>query len=249
MPQPESEDKTNSGEAISQGSGDAGLQGVPTRDWARVLGMEPFEAPSHLNEEERALFEQAFNAKAFHERYHLLPYRDPRTTACQTEYWQTGAEGTVAPLTVCEETVGRHDYYDHDTATLEQLSQHDAVAAQVLGQRLIHTDPERSWDLHFRAAALSGKPGPLVDLIALRFTSTHTDSPDDIARIYKRVLVGQVAERLGYPIDISSSFMELLREHVFGSNLDARIDGEVDQLIAALNHQRAELIGTPSLDQ
>ena len=227
------------------------LQGIPTRDWADALGVARLEPGEHLDEQERALFEQAFNPKEFHDRFHILPYRDPETIACQQEYWQSGEEGTVDPLTTCSEHPGRsrHVYYDYDNETLAVLAAQDAAAAQILGQRLIHIDPDQSWDLHFRAAALSGKPGPLVDLIALRFTSTQANSPEDIYRIHQRILVGRVAERLGYPIDVSSSFVELLRQHVSAKDLDGQIATEVDHLVAGLDAQRRELTGSPLVSQ
>jgi len=100
-----------------------------------------------------------------------------------------------------------HPYTQLSDADLEALAETDAAAAVILGMRVVGDDDERNrW--YLRAAALSGKSGPILALANRRYATVQTYKRnaegrlvaiDDVAGVRYRAVLETIAGRMGDP--------------------------------------------------
>ena len=89
----------------------------------------------------------------------VLGLRVRKDRDCRVElkdYVTTSGEMFSAYSCTPNQPVPPHIYSDYDNATLDVMSYADADAAALLGQRLIHKDTRKSYELLIRATALDG---------------------------------------------------------------------------------------------
>lgn len=141
---------------------------------------------------------------AAYDDLHILPFNRVTGENCTEE------QSVYAPNvfgTVCEISRERppHPYELLDSDALISLSDHDSVAALMLGKRT--RDDEERIKYYLRAVALSDKPGPLLSLAEKQYSSyiepvtteeqyTLVGHPDILV---KRLALETLAERMGDP--------------------------------------------------
>ena len=100
-----------------------------------------------------------------------------------------------------------HPYTQLDDEALQTLAEADAAAALVMGMREVGDDEARNrW--YLRAAALSGKSGPVMALANRRYASAQwykhsaegqLDLVGDVERVRYRAVLETIAGRMGDP--------------------------------------------------
>ena len=100
-----------------------------------------------------------------------------------------------------------HPYTQLDDEALQTLAEADAAAALVMGMRVVGDDEARNrW--YLRAAALSGKSGPVMALANRRYASaqwykhsaeSQLDLVGDVERVRYRAVLETIAGRMGDP--------------------------------------------------
>ena len=100
-----------------------------------------------------------------------------------------------------------HPYTQLSDADLQALAETDAAAAVILGMRVVGDEQERNrW--YLRAAALSGKSGPILALANRRYGSVQTYKRnaegrlvaiDDVEGVRYRAVLETIADRMGDP--------------------------------------------------
>ena len=100
-----------------------------------------------------------------------------------------------------------HPYHQLDDEALQTLAETDAAAALVMGMRVVGDDAARNrW--YLRAAALSGKSGPIMALANRRYASARAykhsaegrlELVDDFENVRYRAVLETIAGRMGDP--------------------------------------------------
>lgn len=91
----------------------------------------------------------------------------------------------------------RHHYYSASTEDLLALAYDDALAAKISADRLIGEDKNLGLSLLFHAAALSGKPGPILDIAQAIDKQLDADlEPAESDYLY--FALKRVAKKMGY---------------------------------------------------
>ena len=160
---------------------------------------------------------------------------DRNCTVRQRAYVAT--DGTPFIAYTCEPTSPRapHPYAHYDNASLAALAYGDAVAAALLGERLIGRDRERSHELLLRAAALDGgNVRYLAWLAEQAFGTVEIDGVPQLSNIMRQYELAALAERLG-DTSAKSDFLrsELGRLGVSDEQL-TRLDDRVTNLLQAM---------------
>lgn len=145
----------------------------------------------------------------------------------------------------CDER-SAHDYFNYDSASLEQLALADAVAAQVLGHRYLYVDPVAAETYFLRAVALSGKPGPIVHYLGLR-TGLESDPETGQFLSEKAALraytLAVVVEKVGYPLLIARNYRSVLEERGVSADAIRAAEAESREVMEWLEETRNALIG------
>ncbi len=139
-----------------------------------------------------------------------------------------------------------HEYFSYSTQALKQLAVADAAAAEVLGFRLLLENPALSESYVIRAAALSGKPGPLVEYLLLRqdfATDPGTRQLRDVDAALHGLTIATVVDRIGYPLLLADSYVSTLREFgVSDEDISAAREAS-EEILAAMAETRTQVFG------
>ncbi len=138
------------------------------------------------------------------------------------------------------------DYFLFDTAGLEQLAVVDATAAQVLGYRLRMDDPARAEHYFLRAAALSQKPGPVIDYLNLRLDLMMDPATGRLLNEDKALhglALAHLVDRIGYPFFYAPAYERLLVESGATPEALAAARESANQLFEELERTRQNAIG------
>ena len=123
-----------------------------------------------------------------------------------------------------------HVYANYSNETLESMAYSDAVAAALLGQRLIEEDTGKSYELLIRASALEGgNVEHIVWLADMAFNPTALNGEPQIENLEGRYELAALSTHLGHdPIPAAFLRHELVSAGVDEkrlSELDRRADG------------------------
>lgn len=113
---------------------------------------------------------------AAYNQLHVIPFNPEAKQHCRqvvSEY----AVGGFGTNCTTEREHPPHPYEALDSEELSELAEHDAAAAIIFGKRV--RDVNQKLNLHLRAAALSGKPGPLLYLAETRYASFTISTPKE----------------------------------------------------------------------
>lgn len=170
-----------------------------------------------------------------------LPAR--RDRSCDPElndYVTTG--GQVFSAYRCTPRTPRppHPYAHYDNGSLEVLAYADPEAAALLGRRLAGSDPEKSYAMLLRAAALDGDVSHLAWLADQAFSTVRIDGALQVDNVKRRYELAALAARLGG----DPSATQFLRDTLVDAGISAhglgRLDERVDQLLESVHDiQRA----------
>ena len=152
---------------------------------------------------------------------------NPIQVVCE-EIPGTDDSGESVNTLSCDEkySLPRHPYFTYETSELETLSYGDALAAQIIADRISKDQPLKALRLLLHAAAISEKSGPLM--IAAHRTFSVTNPLREISDndIYQHVALLEVAKVMGadfgtelekLPIEIDESVVEELVKEVKAS--------------------------------
>ncbi len=145
---------------------------------------------------------------AAYNELHVIPFNPPVGKLCdQTPDPQLPGMGFE--IERCETVRERplHPYHQLDDEALQTLAETDAAAALVMGMRVVGDDAARNrW--YLRAAALSGKSGPIMALANRRYASARAykhsaegrlELVDDVENVRYRAVLETIAGRMGDP--------------------------------------------------
>jgi len=145
---------------------------------------------------------------AAYNELHVIPFNPPVGKLCgQTPDPQF--PNMDFEIERCETVRERppHPYHQLDEEALQTLAQTDAAAALVMGMRVVGDDAARNrW--YLRAAALSGKSGPIMALANRRYASARSykrnaegqlELVDDFENVHYRAVLETIAGRMGDP--------------------------------------------------
>ncbi len=138
----------------------------------------------------------------------------------------------------------RHIYADYDNETLTSMSYADADAAALLGQRLIHKDTHRSYQLLIRAAALDGgKVEHIAWLSDQAFGAIAINGEPQVANLRRQYELAALAARLGDgPGKTRYLKNELTRIGVDDDQIDS-LDIRVDALLQSMRDIQRTVLG------
>jgi len=185
-----------------------------------------------------------------HGKWAVQPY-NPYRTVCDPHEVVDENNDLVSTL-ICEDVYDheRHEYYSFSNEALEQLAYSDAMAAQVLGENLAKTDPEKSVSMFIRAASLSGKSAPIFWATDgplnwyPHFVKTG-EVPLNAAHLQLALL--EVAKRMGDPFaQISSLRHSALDEIELDENLIKTIE---ESIIRTMVQTQLDVTGDSSLKE
>jgi len=187
---------------------------------------------------------------------HILPFNKAVGQECEE---LPHPNFTDRMYTVCKTVreFPEHPYAELDTQALRELAVHDQVAALMLGRRVKQEEQRLSW--YLRAAALSGKSGPLMSLAQNRYNVVHqlktvdgkfqpVAHPDSIA---VRVALDTVAKQMGDPRANPHRWRQALRELAVddpGAYL-ARADKLVDEFLETMARTQREITGSVQVQE
>jgi len=150
---------------------------------------------------------------------HILPFNKAVGEECEELPHPNFTDRTY---TVCKtiRQFPEHPYAQLDSEALLELAVDDAVAALMLGRRVRQEQERLAW--YLRAAALSGKSGPLMSLAENRYNAVYqlknvdgelrpVAQPDSIA---VRIALDTVAEKMGDPRANPARWQQALRTAV-----------------------------------
>jgi hypothetical protein len=156
---------------------------------------------SNLSEEELHSLQSDWmeaQIRKAHCAIYVTPYNVYRPT-CDILLTEPLEDGSRPQAEDCE--VGwkypRHEYYSLSNTALNSLAYGDALAAQILAERIGKTHPDEALGLAIHATALSGKAGPLLAVSSgpfdIKFDEIDTAPIEDI---YRFLALDEVATRL-----------------------------------------------------
>ena len=146
---------------------------------------------------------------AAYNKLHVIPFNPEVDLVCVEETYEGYPEipNSGGVQTSCESIRAqpKHAYQDLAIEELKDLAYSDAVAAAIAGRKAKELDEKA--EFFVRAAALSGKSGPLLWLAANEIPSTYTIIKVDgeyqdvplVEQIVKRSVLESVAESMGDP--------------------------------------------------
>ncbi len=186
------------------GSASPSNLGAPERDVdlgvkALDVNFEPF---FEMDATEEEILHQAIGKApeevARYNELHVLPWNPITHFECQ----DTAKEvlGNNSPVTSCQAVRERppHDYFSMNKEDVAELAYADPVAALVMGRT--ENAPEQQFNYYLRASALSGKPGPLLDLVYRRYAPVDgaiSDAQGAKVRAKYRYVLEKLASEMG----------------------------------------------------
>ncbi len=136
-----------------------------------------------------------------------------------------------------------HPYAHYDNVSLELIAYADPEAAALLGQRLVGSDPRKSYDMLLRATALSGDIGHLAWLADQAFSTVRIDGELQVANVKRRYELAALAARLGGDPTAARYFREALIGAGLGVDSMAPLDERVDQLLQSVREVQRSVYG------
>ena len=138
----------------------------------------------------------------------------------------------------------RHHYYSASTEDLLALAHDDALAAKIAADRVIEEDKNLGISLLFHAAALSGKPGPILDIAYAIDKQLDAElAPADSDYLY--FALKSVAKRMGFTPRPLIAEAESKPEDF---SLDKeRLEALSDRVAESLANQQITTLGSTSL--
>ncbi len=127
-----------------------------------------------------------------------------------------------------------HIYFSASDASLEEIRYSDPVAALVLARRSI--DDGSRLENYLAAVALSGKPGPLLELAYGHYDDIASDDPSQVQR---RAVLEAVAARLGDERANPDAYSPGLAGDAVGLGTDASAARGVEAFLASIEELRA----------
>lgn len=148
---------------------------------------------------------------------HILPFNRAIGQECEERPHPNFVDRTYTACKTVRE-YPEHPYAELNTQALIELAVHDEVAALTLGRRAKQEQRRLSW--YLRAAALSGRSGPLMSLGENRYNQTHQLKTVDgefqpVAQphsIAMRIALDTVAKKMGDPRANPERWRRALRE-------------------------------------
>jgi len=143
------------------------------------------------------------------ERYnahHILPFNPIVDESCWTEKVDMGTSIVDVERCQYQQQRTQHAYFNLSNEELVARAEYDEVAALVMAERS-KADPDARRDWTLRAAALSGKSGPLMVFADTRIDeylapNPHSDGPATFFRfdaMADRFVMNEIAKRMGDP--------------------------------------------------
>ena len=157
----------------------------------------------------RANGEERYSAAeiAAFNKLHVLPFNPLKQKVCYEEEAEHTASGLI---TVCDDTIRErpeHPYASMDFDDLFELAEADPAAAVFASRNAAKVNDRVGMAL--RAAALSGKPGPILYSAAKDFSSPGIKYTEDNKRtavegsvpatVFNRMILESVAQNMGDP--------------------------------------------------
>jgi hypothetical protein len=144
----------------------------------------------------------------------------------------------------------RHIYADYDNETLASMAYADADAAALLGQRLIHKDTHKSYQLLIRAAALDGgKVEHIAWLSDQAFGAIAINGEPQVANLQRQYELAALATRLGGgPGKTRYLKNELIRIGVDDDQLDL-LDMRADALLQSMRDIQRTVLGEVTIGE
>lgn len=127
-----------------------------------------------------------------------------------------------------------HAYFSASDERLAEIRYRDPVAALVLARRAL--DDGSQLQNYIAAAALSGKPGPLLELAYGHYDDSESSDP---AERQRRAVLEAVAARLGDERANPDAYSPGLTEDGVGLGSDASAARGVDAMLSSIEELRA----------
>ncbi len=193
---------------------------------------------------------------ARYDRLHVLPFNPAVGRDCEDRP-DPQLPGHSYTRCTTERERPAHPYGELDDEALLSLAEHDAVAALMLGRRVVGEDERLYW--HLRAAALSEKSGPLMALAEQRYGVAfdlrlvdgelrRVPRPD---RIATRAALDAVAGRMGDPRANPERWRQMIRS-LSPDHYPAYL-GQTDALVAeflgAMASTQREITGSVQIQE
>jgi hypothetical protein len=178
-----------------------------------------------------------------------IPVRKDRH--CRVElkdYVTTDGEMFSAYSCTPDEPAAAHIYAEYDNETLANMVYADAIAAALLGRRLIGSDTGRSYELLVRASALeSGNVEHLAWLSDQAFGAIAIDGKPQLGNLQRQYELAALARRLGdSPGKAEYLRNQLLRYGIDETKLDA-LNKRADELLESMRDIQRTVQGETSL--
>lgn len=136
-----------------------------------------------------------------------------------------------------------HGYAHYGNTTLEVMSYADAEAADVLGRRLLGSDPGKAYAMLVRATALDGDVRRLAWLADQAFSATRIDGKLQVGNVMRRYELAALAAELGDDPALTRFLRSALTEAGIGAEQFATLDGRVDALVETVRQIQRSVFG------
>jgi len=178
-----------------------------------------------------------------------IPVRKDRN--CRVElknYVTTDGEMFSAYSCTPHEPAAAHIYTDYDNETLANMAYSDAIAAALLGHRLVGSDTGRSYELLVRASALEGgNVEHLAWLADQAFGAIAIDGKPQLGNLQRQYELAALASHLGdAPGKAEYLRNELLRYGIDETTLNA-LNKRADELLQSMRDIQRTVLGEVTL--
>lgn len=209
-------------------------------------GNEHANLPEELAPESAAATQEQENSLT--EIVEGLPVYRGRNCTIEKRYVDIG-DGTIVEGFVCVPDLptpeGKFASVPDDA--LEVLSYSDPDAAEILGKRLVETDPGKSYDLLLRSVALRPRnTDPILWLADQSYSLTNVNGSPALESMSTNYVLSRVAEELGSPVT-SASKRRQLEQAGFGTEDFERLEVVVREHLTRIDEVRSE-VGLGSID-
>ena len=179
-----------------------------------------------------------------------LNVQKDRNCTANVRYIQND-DGTVSETNSCDpdSPTEPHPYEYYDDQALRELSYSDAIAAEILGERLIDSNSQESLGLYIRAAALRGG-----DSTTLLGYSTFYPTPERIngelvlETVRIKYVLSKAAVYLGEsPGELEERTADVVEAFPHSADVIARFDTEAQAIIEQMRDIEIEVTGSSSI--
>ncbi len=183
---------------------------------------------------------------AAYNELHVIPFNPAIGKLCERQP-DPQFPGMDLEMARCETIRERppHPYMALSDDELQVLAETDPAAAEIMGMRVVGDDAERNrW--YLRAAALSGKSGPILALANRRYSNTLTykrsvegllEPVTDVVAVRYRAVLETIAARMGDPRANPSYWRSLLTPDVGEGQAVERDATEIMQQMARIQRE------------